>query len=231
TGQPYNATQVRASSIFAIFGQLPEGFDGVSGVLQMNQNAQAVRAAFVITDRSSLTANDHLHFVKDGSIFRTQDNGLTTANWSITQVSGKVGTPSVHGVDVGEDWAAIADPTGLYLYYFGSEPDKISQEIQPLWNRINWTGAGHTVWVRVDGKNKRILIGAPLDGATSPNVVLVLDYRGLISASQIIETPPVHFFSYSGKMISMGLGRKWCPWTISVNCAWFEAPNENSQLN
>jgi hypothetical protein len=227
TATPYLATQVRASSIFANFGgALPEGFDGVSGVLQMNQNAQPVRAAFVITDRSSLTANDHLHFVKEGSLYRTQDNGGLPSTWSITQVSGVVGTPSVHGVDVGEDWVVIAHPSGLYLYYFGSEPNKISQEIQPLWDQINWSQAGHTVWVRVDTLNKRILVGAPFNGALTPNKILALDYRGLISASQIIETPPVHFSAYSGKILSLGLGRKWSPWTISANCAWFEAPNE-----
>lgn len=227
TATPYLATLIRASSIFANFsGALPEGFDGVSGVLQLNQNAQPQRAAFVLTDRSSLTANDHLHFVKESSIYRTQDNGGLPSTWSITQVSGTIGSPSVDGVDVGEDWAVIAHPSGLYLYYFGSEPNKISQEIQPLWDRINWTGAGHTVWVRVDTLNKRILVGAPLDGAITPNKVLALDYRGLISASQIIETPPVHFSAYSGKILSLGLGRKWSPWTIAANCAYFETPNE-----
>src|SRR5207253_2583576 len=147
---PYNHTQLRASSIFGIFGQLPEGFDGISGLLQLNHNAQRVTSAFVLTDRSSLVANDHLHIVKEGSIFRTQDNGGSPSTWPITQVSGAVGSPSVDGVDVGEDWAVIAAPSGLYLYYFGAEPDKISQEIQPLWDRINWPQAGHTVWVKVD---------------------------------------------------------------------------------
>ncbi len=70
-----------------------------------------------------------------------------------------VGTPSVDGVDVGEDWAVIADRSGLYIFD-GGEPVKISQEIQPLWDTINWA-AGHTLWVRVDTRAKRILVGVP----------------------------------------------------------------------
>ena len=90
TFAPYNHTQLRASSIFGIFGQLPEGFDGISGLLQLNHNAQRVTSAFVLTDRSSLVANDHLHIVKEGSIFRTQDNGGSPSTWPITQVSGAI---------------------------------------------------------------------------------------------------------------------------------------------
>jgi hypothetical protein len=60
-------------------------------------------------------------------------------------------------------------------------------------------------------------VGAPIDAATSPSQILVLDYRGLITAAQIIETPPVHFSAFSGKMIALGIGRRWCPWILSAN--------------
>ena len=65
------------------------------------------------------------------------------------------------------------------MYIFdGGEPVKISQEIQPLWDRS--TGPpGNTLWVRVDTRNKRILCGVPIGAATSPNRILVLDYRSL----------------------------------------------------
>ena len=59
-----------------------------------------------------------------------------------------MGTPSVRGVGFGEDWVVIAHRTGLYLFS-GGEPVKISQEIQPTWNQINWQYA-QTLWVTVD---------------------------------------------------------------------------------
>ena len=94
-----------------------------------------------------------------------------------------MGTPSVQGVDTGEDWAVIAGRAGMYIFD-GGEPVKISQEIQPLWDQINWA-AGNTLWVRVDTRNKRILCGVPIGTATSPNRILVLDYRSLSSAGEI----------------------------------------------
>jgi hypothetical protein len=117
---------------------------------------------------------------------------------------------------VGEDWAVIAGRAGVYLFD-GGEPVKISQEIQPLWDTINWA-AGQTLWVRVDTRNKRVLCGVPTGTATAPNLVLALDYRGLSSASEIASLGSVLFSTLSGKLYAVGRSRKWCPWTITANC-------------
>ena len=131
-------------------------------------DGQTVRAAFVL--------RENLYLVKDRSIYVTADDGVNEpASWTINEVSVTVGTPSVAGVDTGEDWAVIAGRAGMYIFD-GGQVVKISQEIQPLWDQINWA-AGHTLWVRVDTLNKRILCGVPIGAATSPNRILVLDYR------------------------------------------------------
>jgi len=122
----------------------------------------------------------------------------------------------VAGVDTGEDWAVIAGRAGMYMFD-GGEPVKISQEIQPLWDQINWA-AGKTLWVRVDTRNKRILCGVPIGAATSPNRILVLDYRSLSSAGEIESLGSVLFSTLSGKLYAVGRSRKWCPWNISANC-------------
>ena len=206
TAQPYNTSIVRAS-----VANQPESYDGVSGLIAVAENnGQAVRSAF--------TLRGQLYFVKEHSIFSTQDDGVNEpASWTLTEVSTTVGTPSVNGVDVGEDWAAIADRSGLYLFD-GGEPVKISQEIQPLWDTINWS-AGHTLWVRVDTRAKRILVGVPIGVATQPNRLLMLDYRSLQTAEQIITTASVHPSSYSGRLYAAASSRKWAPWFISANCA------------
>jgi hypothetical protein len=162
TAEPYNASIVRAS-----LAEDPESYDGVSGFLSVAENnGQAIRDAFVLRDQ--------LYFVKEHSIYSTHDDGVNEpAGWTLSEVSRTVGTPSVNGVDVGEDWAVIADRSGLYMFD-GGEPVKISQEIQPLWDQINWA-AGHTVWVRVDTREKRIMVGVPIAPASQPNQVLVLD--------------------------------------------------------
>ena len=206
TGQPANASLVRASRV-----EDPESYDGVNGILLVAENnGESIRAAFKLRER--------LYFVKERSMYVTQDDGASEpALWQLSEVSRTVGTPSLNGVGLGEDWAVIANRAGLYIFW-GSEPVKISQEIQPTWDAINWQYA-HTVWVGVDTRNKRILCGVPMAPATSPNRVLVLDYRGLNTAEEIASYASVHFSSFTGKLFAVGKARKWAPWFITANAA------------
>jgi len=205
TAQPLNSSLVRASRV-----EDPESYDGINGLLSVSENdGQAIRAAFKLRER--------LYFVKEHSIHVTQDDGTNEpALWSIAEVTRRVGTPSVRGVGIGEDWVVIAHRTGLYIFS-GGEPVKISQEIQPTWNKINWQ-YGHTLWVTVDTKERRILIGAPMGTATSPNQILMLDYRDLDSAADIAGRPPVTITS-TGRKTATDKTRKWSPWTIAANSA------------
>jgi len=206
TNQPGNLSVVRGSR-----ANDPESFDGVNGFMQVNVNdGQAIRACFKLRER--------LYFVKEHGLYVTQDDGVNEpSSWSISLVSSKVGTPSVNGVDVAEEWAIIANREGLYIYW-GAEPVKISQEIQPTWDSINWQ-FGHTLWVRIDTQAKRILVGVPIGaGVTSPNRVLMMDYRGLMNGEDIATRPPIHL-TFSGKQIAFEKARKWAPWFITANAA------------
>jgi hypothetical protein len=212
TAQPVNASLVRASRV-----EDPESYDGIDGLLSVAENnGQAIRAAFKLRER--------LYFVKEHSLHVTQDDGTNEPSlWTIAEVSRKVGTPSVRGVGIGEDWVVIAHRTGLYIFN-GGEPIKISQEIQPTWNQINWQ-FGHTLWVTVDTKERRIFVGVPLGSATSPNKILVLDYRDLDNAEGIAARPPINI-TYTGRKTATDKTRKWSPWTIAANsCALIERTN------
>ncbi len=215
TTQPVNASLVRASRV-----EDPESYDGIGGLLSVAENnGQAIRAAFKLRER--------LYFVKEHSLYVTQDDGTNEPSlWAIAEVSRKVGTPSVRGVGIGEDWVVIAHRTGLYIFS-GGEPIKISQEIQPTWNQINWQYA-HTLWVTVDTKERRIFVGAPLGSATSPSTILMLDYRDLDNADLIASRPPINI-TYSGRKTATDKTRKWSPWTIAANaCALIERSDGTS---
>jgi len=93
---------------------------------------------------------------------------------------------------------------------------KISQEIQPSWNQINWQCA-QTMWVTVDTKERRIFVGAPFGSATTPNRVLMLDYHDLDSASDLATHAPVTV-TYTGRKAATDSARKWSPWSIAANC-------------
>lgn len=206
TALPYDTNFARISR-----SEDPESFDGVTGILQpSSKSGEAVRSAFVLRER--------LYLVKEHSLYVTQDDGVNEpSNWEIDTVSSVVGTESVNGVGLGEDWAIIADRNGLYIFA-GPEPQKISQEIQPTWDRINWNAAS-AIWTKVDTKLRRVYVGVPLDSATSPSHILMLDYRGCSVASEISDNEPVHISSYSGKIVSLDKGRKWSIWTIAANSA------------
>lgn len=189
----------------------PESYDGVQGLIEIDVNdGQAIRSAFVI--------RNNLYFVKERSLYVTSDNGTTEpASWDVEQVSNSTGTPSVHGVGIGEDWVVIASRAGLYLFN-GGEPQKLSQEIQPTWDAINWQ-YGSSLWVTVDTQHKRIYVGAPMGTATAPNEILVLDYTEgfgdpLWASSSVPDNT-----------------RKWAPWFISANSAGLiERANGTAEL-
>jgi len=192
TSASQNASLVRASAT-----EQPESYDGVSGIMNIALNdGQAIRAAF--------TLRNGLYFVKERSTYVTATDGVNEpALWAVEEVSNKVGTPSVHGIGFGEEWVVIAGRSGLYLFD-GSVPIKVSQEIQPTWDSINWQ-AGQNLWVQVDTQRKKILVGVPTGSATQPNQILVLDY------SEGFQDPLAALPS------SLERSRKWVPWLIAAN--------------
>jgi len=204
TLQPRNASLVRASRV-----NDPESYDGIDGLLSVAENnGQGIRAAFRLRER--------LYFVKEHSLHVTQDDGTNEpALWSIAEVSRRVGTPSVRGVGLGEDWVVIAHRSGLYIFS-GGEPVKISQDIQPTWNQINWQ-YGQTIWVTVDPKERRIYVGAPFGAATAPNKVLMMNYHDLESASDIAAYGAMNITN-TGRITASDKARKWSPWSIAANC-------------
>lgn len=114
----------------------------------------------------------------------------------------------MHGVGFGEEWVVIAGRSGLYLFD-GSEPIKLSQEIQPTWDSINWQ-ASTKLWVVVDTQHKKILVGVPVGAATQPNQILVLDYSE----------------GFGDPLLNPERARKWAPWQIAANsCALIERAN------
>lgn len=207
---PTNAAQ-NASLVRASFAENAESYDGVTGMLIVApNNGQGIRSAFKLRNL--------LYFVKERSLYVTADDGVDEpASWTIEEVSNQVGTPSVHGVGIGEEWVVIAGRAGLY-YFDGGTPQKLSQEIQSVWDSINWQ-YGSLLWVQVDTVQKRILIGVPIGTATTPSQVLVLDYK------EGFQDPLWAMLEVPSK------SRKWAPWYISANsCGLIERPTGVAQL-
>jgi hypothetical protein len=206
TAASQNSSLVRASGT-----DEPEAYDGVSGIMEIAaNNGQGIRAAFKL--------RNNLYFAKERSMYVTATDGVNEPSlWGVEEVSNAVGTPSAHGIGLGEEWVVIAGRSGLY-YFDGGEPVKLSQEIQPTWDAINWQ-YGQNIWVQVDTQNKRILVGVPMGTATQPNEVLTLDY------TESLQDPLVAVFSSAER------SRKWAPWFIAANsCGLIERSTGVAQI-
>jgi hypothetical protein len=215
TNTPYLTSTMRGS-----YAGQPESFDQLTGVLQpFFQDGGTIRNAFVLREK--------LYILKDNAWYVTQDDGANEpSSWTITSVSNAIGACGINALDVGEDWGIAANRAGPYVFW-GAEPVKVGQEIQsdssnsgkPTWNSINWA-FGYTIWVLVDRVNKRALIGAPINGATSPNIIFYFDFVGMDTAQEVADHWSVKYSPYTGKILAIGNAPKWCPaWNISSNSA------------
>jgi hypothetical protein len=152
----------------------PEAIDGLYGLMEVEaDNGEPVTDCFEL--------DGSFYMCKDRSIYRTQDNGGEPVDWPVDRVSYTIGTTSRSGVARGDHWVVIAARSGLF-FFDGRTLTPISEEIAPTWERINFTngqpGAAQKIWTLCDTDAKRIYVGVPLDGATDPNYIIVLEWTG-----------------------------------------------------
>lgn len=214
---PVDASDARVSYV-----NNPEGYDGVTGRIGVRRNdGQTLRAQFPM-------GNNRYYFGKDNYLCYVVDDGVNeSALWPVNEVSATIGICGPNALDWTEEWAVFAHRTGFYLC-LGSDPIKVNQEIMEdasnsgeiCWNSINWL-YGHTIWVRIDALNKQILVGAPVNGATSPNIVFMMDYKFASTAEHIAAGPGVAYGVFSGRLASHGAARKWTIWNITAPCCAF----------
>jgi hypothetical protein len=192
----------------------PESYDGAQGIVIVAPNdGQRITNAFAL--------RNNLYIVKERSLYVTADDGVNEpALWAVQEVSNRVGTPSIHGVAMGDQAAVIAGQDGVYVFD-GSPPQKLSQEIQsdarnletgagPVWDEVNW-GAGETLWTALQTDRKRLLVGVPTGSATTPNSTLAMQFA--YGAESLMDVTRYRLFR------DAPLARGWAPWTIAGNCA------------
>lgn len=202
TDRPYRDNLMRVSYV-----SNPEAFDGITGVLGPQNDESPLRCTFEIRDQLYILSADRLHTTKD----------LTSepSSWTVQEVADRCGSISAFACDQGEDWAVWCTQSGLRIFE-GQQPYKISQEIQTKWNLLN-TEVQHKAWLTNDSNSRRIYIGMPTNSATAPDKLYVLDYRELDTASQISTAGSLRI-SFTGRMISSDLSRKWTIWDRPLNC-------------
>lgn len=176
--------------------------------------------------------------------FSTQDNGTTEPEgWPITEVTNAVGCFGPMAVALGEEYVLTADRRGLFLFDGGSHI-KIMQEIQQVWESINWENSNQ-IWIVNDRQQQRILVGVPLTqplppwtynvpadaSPSSPNVVLMCSYLTMAPGATISQNPGVIVSAFTGKLLQRDGNRKWAIWTIASPYAdWIQRADGNEQV-
>lgn len=204
----------------------PEGFAQTTGNLGAEDDSSPLRCFALLRQSALLESAEGVHSFSD--------NNGEPGTWSVGQITRAVGGLSLRSGDPGkfgtgdaaEDWALVASKNGVYLFA-GAEFWKVSQEIsrnpglpksqdpRKCWDDINWA-AEHTIVAKNDPSARRAYFAVPINGAVKPNVLFVLDYREMDTATQIAGASPLHI-TLQGKMKTSDLTRKWSVWNIAAN--------------
>ncbi len=210
-----------------------EAFDGLSGVFGPSDDTHQPLAAGIIRSNLYLLTKD-----PGGRLHQVSASNAEPSQWVVDEVGQNCGTVSALSLAVsqandnsgggGEEWFSWYSSSGPRI--FGGEfPFKIGQEIMRRSNtrppgapddlsNAN-AGAMNTVWGLNDPEEKIMYFGVPMDDATAPSTVWMMNYLGCETAGEIASQDPVHRAPNSGKMTANDLGRKWSPWNRPINSA------------
>lgn len=223
---------VLTNTVFASYAGLPTMVDAVTGqVVFASENQQPVQMATVLYD-TFYAMKGWSGTAPGSSLYSLQESsGFEPADWNEPEVSQRSGgAVGPFAWDGGEQWFVGASRPGLYLFV-GGQPGKIMQELQPIWDSINWKNAQavSSIAVDIDLNARRMLVGVPLAtpnfwlpnapvnaNPTAPNVWMMCNFQGLDTGEELRGEPQVHTTMF-GTLSSIDMRRKWNIWYSATN--------------
>jgi hypothetical protein len=147
--------------------------------------------------------NGTIFSLRERSGFILTPSSADPIDWNVQRQWSKVGPCGPRAVDVAGNFMVFIHRSGIYKYE-SSEPELISKENPYWWQTINWA-AQETIWCVIDMEKRIVRCGFPTGNSTVPNQEYTISYvEGWVY--------PIHFSTYSGKMIAMDACRK-----VSIN--------------
>lgn len=107
------------------------------------------------------------------------DNSDTPSTWSEPiSVSDQLGAPGMNCIcrETCGNYAWVVTEGGPYMFAGSYDPKPLTYLSADLWKRVNWT-ANYAIEIADDTVALRLYIAVPLDGATEPTHVIVIDYQ------------------------------------------------------
>jgi hypothetical protein len=154
--------------------------------------------------------NGTIFSLRERSGFILTPSNADPINWDVQRQWSKVGPCGPRAVDVAGNFMIFIHRSGIYRYESG-EPELISKENPYWWNTINWA-AQQTIWCVIDMEKRVVRCGFPTGNSTVPNQEYAISY---------VEgwNYPIHFSTYSVKMIAVDACRKVSINDIAAFCA------------
>lgn len=146
-----------------------ENIDSDGGIVPVAENNGAVTVCFREMESGELLS------LKANGGYALEPNDNTPDGWAQTRRWKKHGPVNARAVALGPDFLVMfVEYSGPYRYD-GHSLEWIGRERQGTWDRVNWE-AKSTIWVEVDDDANVVHFGLPLDGATSPNKDVSLNF-------------------------------------------------------
>jgi hypothetical protein len=175
----------------------PEAINEVTGLLTIDP---ANTSSPVVAGQE---LRDALYLFKKTRTYTTSDNGAEPVNWQVITLDEATGT-DVHGIAVVTDSGGvnidkmfIADRSGFMLFTGVFSRPELSWKINDIWKRIN-QNYFYTIDIAHDPTLQRVYIAVPLDSATSPSHILVMDYA-----------------NYDAAQGTLPMAVRWSIWTVT----------------
>ena len=210
----YDSNPYLETILYGSYVDNPEAFDGVSGKFGPSQDTHQIMDLGVIRQTLYVLTRD-----PSGRLHETNDNGVTEPKgWSFGQVAANCGLVSAFALTKsqaddasasgGEEWLAWASSTGARIFG-GSEPWKISQEIQPNWDAIDAESKGGT-WALNDPASRTLYFGVQAQSekpTTTTDVPVPLTGKSPYQASFAATTRAAVIAGVDAAAVACGWGR------------------------
>ena len=184
----------------------PEAFDSVNGIVTVNKDDG-------FTIRNLNVMRDVLYAWKNLGLYSIRDNGDDPSTWGVNTIDQSVNV-GVHGISqffdmsgvrMARDWTLIADKSGILLFDGILRKPPITENIDDLWQSINYSYY-HNIVLVVDEHRHKIYCVFPDTTSTVPNKFIMGDYGecpGNVPEANTIKWS-IWSFKPAGTSLNMG---------------------------
>jgi hypothetical protein len=198
-------TPVITNQIRFSYPENPFGYD--------DENGYTLKTSVPDPIVSMFQQRKYLYALTTKDLLQTFDTGAVPSEWGLEIFADNCGGSGPNAVDSQDDTAWWIGQHGAQVFA-GSKPKKLTQEIEPDIDSINWEYQA-AISVAADPIQRVIYFSAPTGESALSNSIFTMNHR-MVDASVNI-TDPTHISPYTGRIIATDLSRKWSPWPVACN--------------